>query len=482
MNIEQIDIFFKYRNKKFGKKIKTEQELKSEKEAYFYLFEKYLNKILKYYTFNLEAYIISTLNNDNWNDLLNLLFIYEKCLTKLNSLFKRIKNYKIVGSSNVDKSANDDYQKKLNDFSWNQVTLATLKNHPLFLGMVPSFNFAAKEIADRQELILKNFNNLFIIFEKFYDFNKDFIDKINLIIRKETPIGEKNDLLLNIQAQFIIYFKSLDYSQNPASIMARFISGIFWNFYRGILVDLNQRNGFEILVSDNEWNEMQGLLTPDHQTLLNNFNIFNNNINEKIPELFQDWENIINNYIKFNELDYNAVQPSFLIGEVTSIEWEKWLLWTYADTPDMRTTLQNTVNFLSKSLPISIDPIELFKVSSNSTLEKWNLESLKSCFAHAKIKKFLSINCCPEFSILYDLRQIFGYHPKNTCVERFQKIIIYKLLEAQILEQTGKREPKLKTLNEKKKRMIQEQINKHKLELIDTTINLDQNLPGSSSR
>ena len=62
MNIEQIDNFFKYRNKKFVKKIKTEQELKSEKEAYFYLFEKYLNKILKYYTFNLEAYIISTLN------------------------------------------------------------------------------------------------------------------------------------------------------------------------------------------------------------------------------------------------------------------------------------------------------------------------------------------------------------------------------------------------------------------------------------
>ncbi|AKM54671.1 hypothetical protein SERIO_v1c11180 [Spiroplasma eriocheiris] len=39
MNIEQIDNFFKYRNKKFGKKIKTKQKLKSKKETLFYFFK-----------------------------------------------------------------------------------------------------------------------------------------------------------------------------------------------------------------------------------------------------------------------------------------------------------------------------------------------------------------------------------------------------------------------------------------------------------
>ncbi|AKM54672.1 hypothetical protein SERIO_v1c11190 [Spiroplasma eriocheiris] len=351
------------------------------------------------------------------------------------------------------------------------------------MGIKSSHNFVTNEIDNLQELIFENFKNLFIVFEELCSFNEYLSDNIHSIIKSNYTIEEKNNLLLNIQSQFIIYFKNLNYSQNPDFIMLKFISGIFWNFYKKILATFNEHNEIENLILNNEWREIQGLLAVDHQSLLNNFNIFNNNISEKILELFKEWKNIINNYIKFRELDYDEICPYFLTGkELIPLEQEKLFLWKCANKKDMRTTLINTVNFLSTYSSIRIDINELINVSSKPQLEKWNWKNLQSCLASVKIRNNLKIYCPDEFNMLRDLKEIFGYHPNNTGVERFEKIIIYKFLETKILEQISEQHPELKNLNKLKKILIKKVEQKNKMKSIDTMINSDKNIPYSFSR
>ncbi|AHF57690.1 hypothetical protein [Spiroplasma eriocheiris] len=439
MNLIEINNFF-------NQKINTIKEMLSspnkehKKEIWLWLFSQFANIIIAY-TYNLINKVQRLIKEDPKINPKQLIHHYLQIMEKLQVCLATTMEQpiSILSNNNLKK----DIKAKRNE-TWNKLekTIKVIKSN---LKQYQNQNIEktpiiqTNKLTDLQKEIFNHYQNLFVIFEKFYEFSLQLDEIMIKIISSSASLEVKNDLLISIHLQFKNYFKNINNLPPSEYIVSKFINTIFWKRYAKTLSSFNFNNQFQRAYTNKDTINKIYLFKTYRGHLIDHVDDFMKTINCKHLKFFEDWTNIFINYVNFNaEAYYN---PNFLIPIQAFINSndEKPMLYYWFATNNFLIGINQICellkNKLNHEITVSVYTDDLMQIFQNNQLITKNPQSFDIFLKNEKLNALLKTQLPTTYQTLNDLKDILCYHPHLRPYEQLNFASVYKYLEIKILKE-----------------------------------------------
>ncbi|WP_368486624.1 hypothetical protein [Spiroplasma sp. DGKH1] len=428
MNLSKINAFF---NQKINtiKEILNSPNKEHNKELWLWLFNQFANIIIAY-TYNLINKVHGLIKEDSNINPKQLIYHYLQIMKK----------FQICLTTTMEKDIKATEQETWDKLKKTiKVIESSLKQYQIQKNKKQTPIFQTNKLAELQEEIFHNYQNLFVIFDKFYEFSLKLDEIMTRIISSSAPLEVKNNFLISIQLQFENYFKNINNSSSSEYIVFKFINTIFWKRYEKTLSSFNFNNQFQSAYINKDVINKIDLFKTYQGQLINHADDFMKTINHKHLKFFEDWTNIFINYINFNVAEY--YNPNFLSQMQASInpDDEKIMLYCCFETNNFLIGINQICellkNKLNDEITVSVYTSDLIQIFKNNQLIIKNPQNFDSFLKNEKLNTLLKAQLPTTYQTLNDLKDILCYHPFLSPYDQLNLACVYKYLEIKILKE-----------------------------------------------